>query len=58
MGDTAVFAFRTQIFVTRSQVALVEGIQPGRPSLKAIYDSLGKPLTEEAEKWADGERSS
>lgn len=58
VGDTAVFAFRTQIFVTRSQVALVEGIQRGRPSLKAIYDSLGKPLTEEAEKWADGERSS
>jgi predicted amino acid racemase len=44
VGDTVVCAFRTQIFVTRSQVALVEGIQRGKPSLKAIYDSTGKPV--------------
>lgn len=48
VGDTAIFAFRTQIFVTRSQVALVEGIQRGRPSLKGIYDSLGQPVTKGA----------
>ncbi|MEC5425213.1 YhfX family PLP-dependent enzyme [Virgibacillus sp. C22-A2] len=33
IGDTAIFAFRTQIFVTRSHVALVEGIQSGEPKL-------------------------
>ncbi|WP_100011303.1 YhfX family PLP-dependent enzyme [Lentibacillus sediminis] len=33
IGDTAIYAFRTQIFMTRSHVALVEGIQSGRPSL-------------------------
>lgn len=44
VGDTVIYAFRTQIFVTRSEVALVEGIQNGKPRLKAIYDSLGKKL--------------
>ncbi|NBJ70972.1 MULTISPECIES: alanine racemase [Clostridia] len=33
IGDTAIFAFRTQIFVTRAHVALVEGIQSGLPRL-------------------------
>lgn len=44
IGDTVIYAFRTQIFVTRSEVALVEGIQNGRPTVAAIYDSLGKKL--------------
>jgi predicted amino acid racemase len=33
VGDTAVYAFRTQIFVTRANVALVSGIQGGKPKL-------------------------
>ena len=33
IGDTAIFAFRTQIFVTRAHVALVEGIQSGNPRI-------------------------
>jgi predicted amino acid racemase len=33
IGDTAIFAFRTQIFVTRAHVALVEGIQSGNPKI-------------------------
>ncbi|WP_042224031.1 YhfX family PLP-dependent enzyme [Oceanobacillus manasiensis] len=33
IGDTAIFSFRTQIFVTRAHVALVEGIQLGEPKL-------------------------
>lgn len=33
IGDTAIFAFRTQIFVTRAHVALVEGIQTGTPRI-------------------------
>jgi predicted amino acid racemase len=33
IGDTAVFAFRTQLFVTRANIALVKGIQSGRPEI-------------------------
>jgi predicted amino acid racemase len=33
IGDTAIFAFRTQMFVTRAHVALVEGIQTGNPNI-------------------------
>ncbi|MFD2628906.1 YhfX family PLP-dependent enzyme [Oceanobacillus kapialis] len=33
IGDTAIFSFRTQIFVTRAHIALVEGIQNGAPKL-------------------------
>lgn len=44
VGDTVLYAFRTQIFVTRSEVILVEGIQSGNPKIIGIYDSLGKKL--------------
>jgi predicted amino acid racemase len=44
VGDTAIYAFRTQIFVTRSEVALVEGVQRGSPRISGIYDSQGKKL--------------
>lgn len=42
VGDTAIFAYRTQIFVTRSSVAVVKGIQSGNIEIKGIYDSLGR----------------
>lgn len=41
IGATVIGAFRTQIFVTRSDVAIVEGLSTGQPSLIGIYDSLG-----------------
>lgn len=44
VGDTAVFSFRTQIFVTRSEVAVVEGISTRNPRVAGIYDSLGRLL--------------
>ncbi|SKC81761.1 YhfX family PLP-dependent enzyme [Maledivibacter halophilus] len=44
VGDTAIYSFRTQIFVTRSEVVLVEGIQKDMPKIIGIYDSLGKKL--------------
>lgn len=44
VGDTVIYAFRTQIFVTRSEVALVEGIQEGNEKLLGIYDSLGRKV--------------
>lgn len=42
IGDTVVMAFRYQIFVTRSEVALVRGIQSGNPEIIGIYDSMGR----------------
>mgnify|MGYP000874253255 CR=1 FL=1 len=39
--DTAVMAFRTQLFVTRSRVGLVEGLGSGHPKLHSVYTSLG-----------------
>lgn len=44
VGDTVIYAFRTQIFVTRSEIALVEGIAHGSPRLVGVYDSLGNRL--------------
>lgn len=40
--DTVVMAFRFQIFVTRSDVVLVEGIQQGNPTIVGVYSSLGE----------------
>lgn len=44
VGDTVLMSFRTQIFVTRSKVAVVKGIQSGKPELAGIYDSQGTLL--------------
>jgi len=41
VGDTVIMAFRFQVFVTRADVVLVEGIQSGKPKIVGIYDSLG-----------------
>ena len=42
VGETVVMAFRSQIFVTRSDVVLVEGISAGRPKIVGVYDSQGR----------------
>ncbi|MET7640719.1 alanine racemase [Streptomyces sp. NPDC005438] len=44
VGDTALLAFRTQVFVTRSNVAVVDGLASGTPRLQGLYDALGRPL--------------
>lgn len=44
VGTPVVMAFRTQIFVTRSDIALVEGISTATPKLLGIYDSLGNEV--------------
>ncbi len=44
VGLTCVMCFRTQIFTTRSHVAIVSGIQSGKPKLVGLYDSLGKEI--------------
>lgn len=46
IGSAVVMCFRTQIFVTRSDVALVSGISAGAPTLLGLYDSLGNSLEE------------
>ena len=42
VGDTVLMAFRYQIFVTRSDVVLVKGIQSGNPEIIGVYDSQGR----------------
>ncbi|ALR78409.1 YhfX family PLP-dependent enzyme [[Enterobacter] lignolyticus] len=44
VGSAVLFCFRTQIFVTRSDVVLVCGVQQGEPCIAARYDSLGNSL--------------
>ncbi|MFD7719742.1 YhfX family PLP-dependent enzyme [Streptomyces sp. NPDC059814] len=44
IGDTALLAFRTQIFVTRSTVAVVSGLASGNPRLNGLYDAHGRAL--------------
>ncbi len=45
VGDTVIYAFRTQVFVTRSEVALVKGIQGDAPRITGIYDNLGNKVS-------------
>lgn len=44
LGDTVVFAFRAQTFVTRAQVAAVGGIAQDEPDLLGICDASGNLL--------------
>ncbi|AJJ62192.1 YhfX family PLP-dependent enzyme [Yersinia aldovae] len=44
VGSPVIMCFRTQIFVTRSDVALVTGIQSGQPMLLGIFDSQGNTI--------------
>ncbi|RYM02860.1 YhfX family PLP-dependent enzyme [Sporolactobacillus sp. THM7-7] len=43
-GSTVIMSFRTQIFVTRSAVAIVSGLHDGHAELVGLYDSLGRKL--------------
>jgi predicted amino acid racemase len=45
VGSPVCLAFRTQVFTTRSQVALVEGLSQSRPVLLGIWDSHGQFLS-------------
>jgi hypothetical protein len=38
VGDTAIFCFRPQVFVTRARTRAVAGIATGRPMLGEVYD--------------------
>ena len=41
VGETVIMAFRYQIFVTRSDLVLLEGVSEGCPRIVGVYDSLG-----------------
>lgn len=43
-GDICIYAFRTQIFTTRSQVVLLDGLSQGKGRIAGIYDSQGRSL--------------
>lgn len=45
VGDSVVFGFRPQAFVTRAYVAGICGISTGKPRLETIHDSYGHPVT-------------
>ena len=41
VGETVIMAFRFQVFVTRSDMALIEGVASGEPTVSSVWDSLG-----------------
>ena len=41
VGETVIMAFRFQVFVTRSDMVLIEGVAEGQPSVSGVWDSLG-----------------
>ncbi|OFK23652.1 alanine racemase [Olsenella sp. HMSC062G07] len=44
VGDPVLMCFRTQMFVTRSEVAVVSGLSSGAPALEGIFDVQGHRL--------------
>ena len=44
VSDPVLMCFRTQLFVTRSEVAVVSGLSDGRPKLEGIFDTQGHLL--------------
>lgn len=44
IGSAVVMCFRTQVFVTRSDVTLIRGIKSGQPTLLGLFDSQGNAL--------------
>ena len=44
VGSTVLGCFRTQFFVTRSDIVLIEGIQSGNPKIIGRYTALGEKI--------------
>ncbi len=44
VGDTVVIASRAQVFVSRSFVAVVKGIQAGKPTFEGLFDASGRAV--------------
>jgi predicted amino acid racemase len=43
VGDTVIFGFRIQAFVTRANVAPIRGVHTGKPEVLGLWNSLGTP---------------
>jgi predicted amino acid racemase len=43
VGETVVFGFRPQAFVTRAYVAGISGCATANPAVETIYDAFGRP---------------
>jgi predicted amino acid racemase len=41
VGDTAIFAFRAQLFMTRAYIAVIEGLRHDAPRLVGVWDWSG-----------------
>lgn len=46
VGDTVVYAFRSQVFVAHSWVAPVSGVASGEPVVEGLFTERGWPVTE------------
>lgn len=46
IGTPVIMSFRTQVFVTRSDVILIDGIQSGSPKIIGRYTALGDQIDE------------
>jgi len=44
VGDPVLMCFRTQMFVTRSRVAVVSGLSQGVPHLEGLFDTQGHQI--------------
>ena len=44
VGDGVLMCFRTQMFVTRSEVVVVSGLSSGVPRLEGVFDAQGRRL--------------
>ena len=42
-GDTVIFGFRVQAFVTRASVVGVSGVAAGAPVVDGVWDTYGRP---------------
>ncbi len=45
VNDTVIMAFRFQMFVTRSNVCLIDGLRSNKPVLRGTYTSLGDEVS-------------
>ncbi|CAM5770971.1 putative protein YhfX [Labrys miyagiensis] len=43
IGDSVIFGFRPQAFVTRAYAVGVSGLSSGAPQVETIYDAFGRP---------------
>jgi len=45
VGLPVIMCFRTQIFVTRSRIAVVSGLASGKPEIEGVYSSQGERMS-------------